>query len=242
MNELRPPTETRDTSRARRLLCERGVRARLPACALVCALLGACLLPGRARADGPSIGTQLSNVDIRDAKDEPSKIPDFGQKVLLVLYTDPNVADENDEFGDQVKALGLDKTYYHSMGIANMQDARGLANWLIRLIIRKKIKKYGVTILTDPELTLAKAWNLGVCDDKSVVMLIDHKGVLQYIYKGALPDPEKKKAIDLMKDLIAKLKAGRPASEAAPTAPAPAPAPAAPTPAPAPAPAPAPTN
>jgi hypothetical protein len=150
-------------------------------------------------------------------------------------YTDPNVADQNDEFGDQVKALGLDRTYYHSMGIANMKDAPGLANWLI---IHKKIKKYNVTILTDPELLLAKAWNLGVCDDKSVVMLIDHKGVLQYIYKGALPDNEKKKAIDLMKDLIAKLKAENPAPAEA-TQPAGAPAAPASSPAPAPAPAPA---
>ncbi|MFO0575603.1 MAG: YtfJ family protein [Polyangia bacterium] len=199
-------------------------RTVLPLLLLVVSLLVA---PLGARADGPSVGTQLSNADIRDAKDEPSKIPDFGKKVLLILYTDPNVADQNDEFGDQVKALGLDRTYYHSMGIANMKDAPGLANWLIRLIIRKKIKKYNVTILTDPDLLLAKAWNLGVCDDKSVVMLIDHKGVLQYIYKGALPDTEKKKAIDLMKELIAKLKAEHPSPEGAQPAGAASPAPAA---------------
>ena len=199
----------------------------LPVLPLLLFVVSLLVAPAVARADGPSVGTQLSNTDIRDAKDEPSKIPDFGKKVLLILYTDPNVADQNDEFGDQVKALGLDRTYYHSMGIANMKDAPGLANWLIRLIIRKKIKKYNVTILTDPDLLLAKAWNLGVCDDKSVVLLIDHKGVLQYIYKGALPDSEKKKAIDLMKELIAKLKTEHPSPEGAQPAGAASPAPAA---------------
>jgi hypothetical protein len=46
------------------------------------------LAPIAARADGPSVGTQLQNTEIRDAKDEPSKIPDFGKKVLLILYLD----------------------------------------------------------------------------------------------------------------------------------------------------------
>jgi hypothetical protein len=186
-------------------LARRGLRA----LALLLFFCGALPLP--ARADGPLVGTQLQDVEIRDAKDEPTRIPDFGKKVLMLLYTDPNVADQNDEFGDKVKALGLDRTYYASIGIANMKDAPGLANWLIRLIIRKKIQKYKVTILTDPELILAKAWNLGVCDDKSVVMILDHKGVLQYLYKGALPDAEKQKAIDLLNSLIAKAKAENPA-------------------------------
>lgn len=202
---------------ARRQRGRRGLRAVV--LGLLLSLCGA--LP--ARADGPAVGTQLADTEIRDARDEPTRIPDFGKKVLMLFYTDPNVEDQNDAFGDKVKALGLERGNYASIGIANMKDAPGLANWIIRIIIRKKIKKYNVTILTDPELILAKAWNLGVCDDKSVVLILDHKGVLQYIYKGALPEGEHQKAIDLLKTLIAKAKAENPAPPApAPAAPAPA--------------------
>jgi hypothetical protein len=174
-----------------------------------------------ARAEGPAVGTQLQDTEIRDARDEPTRIPDFGKKVLMLFYTDPNVADQNDEFGDKVKALELDRSRYASIGIANMKDAPGLPNWIIRIIIRKKIKRYNVTILTDPELILAKAWNLGVCDDKSVVLILDHKGVLQYTYRGALPDSEQQKAMELLKALIAKAKAESP-TPPAPAAPPPA--------------------
>lgn len=194
-----------------------GRRLRAAVMGLLLSLWGA--LP--AHAEGPAVGTQLQDTEIRDASNEPMRIPDFGKKVLMLFYTDPNVEDQNDAFGDKVKALGLDRSYYASIGIANMKDAPGLANWIIRIIIRKKIKKYNVTILTDPDLILAKAWNLGVCDDKSVVLILDHKGVLQYTYRGALPDNEQQKAMDLLKSLIAKAKAENPAP----------PAPAVPTPA-----------
>lgn len=196
---------------------------RFPALAL--SLCG--VLAHSPQAHAAAVGDELKNGEVRDGSNKPASLPSFGERVLLILYTDPDVANQNDAFADLVKAAGLPKSHFQSMGIANMKDAPGLANWLIRLIIRKKIKKYNVTILTDPDLLLAKAWNLGVCDDKSVVMLIDHKGVLQYIYKGALPDTEKKKAIDLMKELIAKLKAEHPSPEGAQPAGAASPAPAA---------------
>lgn len=201
---------------ARRHQGGRGLRGL--ALGLLLTLVG--VLP--ARADGLAVGTQLQDTEIRDASNEPIRIPDFGKKVLMLFYTDPNVADQNDEFGDKVKALGLDRSYYASIGIANMKDAPGLPNWIIRIIIRKKIKKYNVTILTDPELILAKAWNLGVCDDKSVVLIVDQKGVLQYIYSGALPEPEQQKAMNILKTLIAKAKGENPALPPAPAAPAPA--------------------
>ena len=205
------------------LLAARRQRGRQGLRAVVLGLLLSVWGALPARADGPAVGTQLADTEIRDASNEPIRIPDFGKKVLMLFYTDPNVADQNDDFGDKVKALNLDRSHYASIGIANMKDAPGLPNWIIRIIIRKKIKKYNVTILTDPELVLAKAWNLGVCDDKSVVLIIDHKGVLQYIYRGALPDGEQQKAMDVLKTLIAKAKAENPAQPApAPAAPAPA--------------------
>jgi predicted transcriptional regulator len=164
------------------------------------------------------VGATIENTTIQDANKQPSEIPDLGKKVLLLLYTDPDVADQNDPFGDEAKARNLDKTFFRSVGVANMEDAPAKPNWIIRAIVRSKIKKYDVTILTDPDRSLAKAWDLGDCNQKSVVLLISKDKKLKYFKKGAISttkDPktgksEADKVIDLMKQLIAE--AGGPAN------------------------------
>ncbi|HMU38905.1 MAG TPA: YtfJ family protein [Pseudomonadota bacterium] len=150
----------------------------------------------------PKVGDKLQNPEVRDARDQPAKLPEWGNKVLLVLYTDPDEADQNDAFADAVKALGLNKTNFQSMGVANMKDAPAKPNWIIRRVVRKKVEKYGTTILTDPDRLLATAWSLGDCNDKSVVMILDKEGTLRYFYKGKLPDGERQKALDLLKSLV----------------------------------------
>lgn len=165
------------------------------------ALAFVALLPSAAWAE-PKAGDKLQNPEVRDARDQPAKLPEWGNKVLLILYTDPDEADQNDEFADMVKASGLSKESFQSMGVANMKDAPAKPNWIIRRVVRKKIEKYGTTILTDPDHLLIKAWNLGDCNDKSVVMMVDKEGMLRYFFKGKLPEPERKKALDLLKSLI----------------------------------------
>ncbi len=170
--------------------------------ALSALMLSAFLaFPGSALAE-PKAGDKLENPEVRDAKDQPAKLPEWGNKVLLIMYTDPDEADQNDKFADEVKAANLPKEFFQSMGVANMKDAPGKPNWIIRRVVRKKIDKYGTTILTDPELLLAKAWNLGDCNDKSVVLFVDKKGVLRYLYKGQLSESERKNALDKLKALI----------------------------------------
>lgn len=168
--------------------------------------LSGALLPGLALAD-VKIGDTVEQPTLRDANDKPAVMPDLGKKVLLILYTDPSVADITDKFADRVKALGLPEAHFRSVGVANMADAKGLANWLIRMVVRGKIKKYNVTILTDPDRLLPKAWDLGDCNDKSVAIIIDHNKKLRFLKKGALNDAEKEEAIALLRKLIAE-KAG----------------------------------
>jgi predicted transcriptional regulator len=157
-----------------------------------------------------TVNTALENANIQDANKQPAQIPSFGEKVLLILYTDPDVADQNDPFADQVKAQNLDKNYFQSIGIANMADAPAKPNWIIRAIIRSKIKKYNVSILADADRSLPNQWKLCDCNNKSVVLLIGKDKKLKYFKKGALSDQETKNVIDLIKKQIAE--AGGPAS------------------------------
>jgi len=91
-----------------------------------------------------------------------------------------------------------------------MADAPAKPNWIIRAIIRSKIKKYNVAILADADRALINQWNLGDCNNKSVVILIGKDKKLKYFKKGALSDSETKDTIALIKKTIAE--AGGPAS------------------------------
>jgi hypothetical protein len=170
---------------------------------------------GVARAE-IQVGATIENVTIQDANKQPTQIPNLGKKVLLLLYTDPDVADQNDPFGDQAKAANLDQTHFQSIGIANLEDAPAKPNWIIRVIMRGKIKKYDVLILADPDRSLAKAWDLGDCNNKSVVLLVGKDKKLKYFKKGAIStvkDPatgksEADKVIELIQQQIAEAKAG----------------------------------
>lgn len=174
--------------------------------------LSGALLPGLALAD-VKIGDTVEQPTLRDANDKPAVVPDLGKKVLLILYTDPSVADITDKFADRVKALGLPEAHFRSIGVANMADAKGLANWLIRIVVRGKIKKYNVTILTDPDLSLKTQWHLGDTDDKSVVLLIDGNRKLRYIHtnknkKDELVGAAQDEAVKIVQEVVAEQSGG----------------------------------
>lgn len=183
--------------------------------------LSGALLPGLALAD-VKIGDTVEQPTLRDANDKPAVMPDLGKKVLLILYTDPSVADITDKFADRVKALGLPEAHFRSVGVANMADAKGLANWLIRMVVRGKIKKYNVTILTDPDLSLKTQWQLGTTDDKSVVLLIDGNRKVRYVHtnknkKDELVGAEQDEAVKIVQSVVAEQSGGTYTPKESPT-------------------------
>lgn len=157
--------------------------------------------PGAAWAE-VKVGAELSKATIRDGDDASAEIPGLGERVLLVLYTDPDVADQNDAFADAVKAENLDRSRFQSVGVANMKDAPAKPNWIIRSIVRGKVKKYKVTILTDPDRSLIAQWDLGDCNNKSVALIIGKDKKLKYIKKGQLSADEIKSTVELLKKVI----------------------------------------
>jgi predicted transcriptional regulator len=149
-----------------------------------------------------SVGSKVSNVEIRDANNAPARIPNLGHKVLAIFYTDPDVSDQNDPFADLLKATNLPEERYQGMGIANMAEAPLKPNSIIRAIIRKKIAKYNSTILTDPDRILATAWGLGSGNDLSIVIIVDRQGTVRYIKRGAMSESERQAGLALIQQLI----------------------------------------
>lgn len=135
-------------------------------------------------------GDILENVEIRDADNKPATIPDLGKKVLTIFYTDPDVADQNDPLADAISDEEFSKETFRGMGIANLKDAPWKPDSIIRYIIRGKIEKYDSTILTDPDRLLIKAWNLGDCDEKGVVIVVGKNKKVLYYKKGPIRGEE----------------------------------------------------
>ena len=166
--------------------------------------VAAALVLGATGLLAAKVGKQLGNVSIKDAEDRPAKIPAFGQKVLFIIYADTQAADDNDPVAEAVRDLTLDKSKYLGLGIANMKDS-WVPDILIRKVIRSKIEQFKRTILADEDHIVVKAWGLGDCDDKSVVLVIGADKKLKYIKKGKVRGAEIQKVIDVIEAEVAKL-------------------------------------
>jgi predicted transcriptional regulator len=149
-----------------------------------------------------SVGQVLANVEIRNANNEPAKIPNLGKKVLSIFYTDPDVSDLNDPFADALNAANLSKEAHQGIGIANLKDT-WLPGSVVRAVVRRKIEKYDSVILTDPDHLLATAWGMGDCNEQSVVLVIDKTSKLRYMKRGAMSAAEIEAGLALVKQLIA---------------------------------------
>lgn len=136
-------------------------------------------LAGFIAANALSVGQELSNVNIRDANNQPSAIPDFGSKILTLIYCDTDTSDIADPMSDALKAKDFPKTKSVGIGIANLKDSP-VPNWVIRQIIKRKIAKYDAAILTDLDLSLPKSWGLGDCNNKSVFIILGKDKKIKY--------------------------------------------------------------
>jgi len=127
-----------------------------------------------------SAGQVVSNVNIKDANDQPATIPDFGSKVLNIVYGDSDASDYSDPISDALKAKKFPESKNRGIGIANLKDSP-VPNWVIRKLVQSKIKKYQATILTDVDLTVPNSWGLGNCNNKSVFIILGKDKKIKYI-------------------------------------------------------------
>jgi len=158
----------------------------------------ALLLGGANTALALKVGDTVKNLKVRDSNDNPAWIPDLGKKVLTIFYTDPDEKDMNEPFRDMLKAAKLDKTTYRGLGIVNLKDT-WKPNFIIRKVIRGKIKKFKSTILTDPAFIVRNQWHMGDCNNKDVVIVVGKDKKVKFIKKGPLTAAEKKATLALIR-------------------------------------------
>lgn len=167
---------------------------------IMCALFAAAAFTGLQAA---TVGQVLTDVQVKDSNNNPSAITDFGKKVIIIFYVDPDKDQLNTPLQDAVDKKKYPDAKFNGVGIVNLKDT-WLPNSAIRFMIRREEKKYNTKILTDPARIIPGAWGLGDCNDTGVVLVIGKDKKLHYIFKGGARGPEIDKVLKLIEGLIGK--------------------------------------
>lgn len=127
------------------------------------------------------VGQVVSSVQLLDVYDNPKAIPYIGERVISIMYTDPDVKDVNDPLSNAMDAKKYPKGKLSAMGIANCKDT-----WIpdagIRMKAKQKQNQFPESvILLDTNKTLSVAWGLGNCDGSGVVIIIGKDKKIKYI-------------------------------------------------------------
>lgn len=144
---------------------------------------------------------KVENIVMEDLNGDDKKMPFWGEKHLLIFYVDPDKAKQNEDFTYEIEynhAASGDNI--EGFGIINLKDSwYPIPNSAVRSIAKKRTEKNGALILTDPDRRLAKAWGLGDCNNKFVMLLISREGELVFCRKGEFTEQDKADFYEIIK-------------------------------------------
>lgn len=142
---------------------------------------------------------KVENMEIVDLFNEPTKLPMWGEKHLLIFYVDPDRYNQNNEFTVELEenhaAEGED---IYGFGIVNLKDT-WLPNNIIRSLARKRTEKNKAVIITDEDRSIAKKWGLGDCNNYFIIMFVTKEGELVYCKKGQHTEKDKAEFYEFIK-------------------------------------------
>ena len=134
---------------------------------------------------------KVENLTINDINGNPTTLPEFGQKNLLIFYVDPDSylkGGANKKLSDELEENGRAAgAAIRGFGVMNFPDT-GLPKNMVRNMARKRAAKNGATILDDDQQLLKKEWGLGDCNNKFVLMVVSKEGELVYCAKDDLDE------------------------------------------------------
>lgn len=134
---------------------------------------------------------EVSNVTILDLDGNPTKLPHWGEKNLLIFYVDPDRHKQNEDFTtDMEKNHRAEGENLFGFGIMNLNDAPMIPNSMARKMARKRTETNGATVLADQSSTLRDAWQLGDCNNMFVLLLVSKEGELVFMRKGVLSESD----------------------------------------------------
>lgn len=135
--------------------------------------------------------SKLPNVELKDLQKQPTMLPWWGEKHLLIFYVDPDRHKQNEDFTVEIEENhAAEGENIEGFGVLNLKDTM-LPSGIVRTMARKRTEKNGATVLADTDRTLAKAWGLGDCNNQFVLMLVSKDGEMLFLRKGELTEEDK---------------------------------------------------
>lgn len=129
---------------------------------------------------------KVENLPLIDMEKNPTLLPFFGEKNLMIFYVDPDARTQNEEFTEELEETHrADSPEIFGFGIINAKDT-AIPNSLIRLFARKRTAKNKALVLLDDDRRLSTQWKLGDCNDKFVLLFVNKAGELVFMRKGEL--------------------------------------------------------
>lgn len=150
-----------------------------------------------------SVGCKVENLTIKDLNGNPAVLPYWGQKNILIFYVDPDAylnghktSDFAAEIEENKRAAG---PAIEGFGIMNFPDT-ALPLEMLRRICRKRTEKNGATIINDHQHIFKNTWNLGDCNGKFLLILVDKKGIVRYIRREPMDAAGKAEFYEMIKN------------------------------------------
>ena len=133
---------------------------------------------------------KVEPLELRDLRNQPTKMPYWGDKNMLIFYVDPDKYRQNHDFTVEMeetkRAAGPN---IEGFGIINLKNTV-FPNSIVRALARKRTEKNNAIIITDIDCSIAKEWGLGDCNNHFVLMIVTKDGELVYCKKGELTKEE----------------------------------------------------
>lgn len=138
------------------------------------------------------VGEKIPAWELPDASGELHSMNTWEGKVLQINYVDPDEESLNDHFNDAIdKAIDVDKRIdrdlFKGFGIID-SESTWKPNGIIKMIAKRKEKKYGTTILFDKDGVLHEKWDVPM--DSYTIVIADKNRICRALYKGRIPEDE----------------------------------------------------
>lgn len=149
------------------------------------------LLCAAAPVSAQELPRKVPNVEVLDLEGNPTKLPHWGEKNLMIFYVDPDRHKQNQEFTEEMEANHrAEGENLFGFGVMNLKDAPMVPNGMARSMARKRTAKNGATVLADQQHILRDAWDLGDCNNQFVLMIVSKEGELVFLRKGVLSEKD----------------------------------------------------
>ncbi len=125
--------------------------------------------------------TKLKDVKLEDANGDFVSILNYGQKVFLFFYVDPDVHEITNPISQALELKKYPKEDFEAVGVVNCKDT-WVPNAAIQLMVRQKHNKYPESLIfLDENHLLPMAWRFSGVDDKAVLLVVDWNSQLKYM-------------------------------------------------------------